>query len=117
MFSRSPSDESLRAVNDWQSLASTEHLEEAKAELKKTMTIKMMKKKEATTLRLQHKAQQETASLVKKHSEQMLQLLQSKQDELAKELEEEIVRILYTIVLLRKKWRLTKRPVSKSVSK
>jgi len=54
----------------------------------------MMKKKEATTMRLQHKAQQETASLVKKHSEQMLQLLQSKQEELAKELEEEIVRII-----------------------
>jgi len=74
-----------------QSLASTERLEEAKAELKKTMTVKMQKKKEAATLRLQHKAQQETSSLVKKHSEQMLQLLQSKQDELAKELEEEIV--------------------------
>jgi len=53
----------------------------------------MMKKKEATTLRLQHKAQQETSDLVKKHSEEMLQLLQSKQEELAKELEEEIVRV------------------------
>jgi len=76
-----------------QSATSTERLEEAKAELKKTMTVRMQKKKEATTLRLQHKAQQETSSLVKKHSEQMLQLLQSKQEELAKELEEEIVSI------------------------
>jgi len=73
-------------------MASTEHYEEAKAELKKSMTIKMQKKKEAATLRLQHEAQQKTSSLVKKHSEEMLQLLQSKQDELAKELEEEIVR-------------------------
>ena len=57
------------------------------------MTVKMMKKKEAASLRLQHKAQQETSHLVKKHSEQMLQLLQSKQEELAKELEDEIVSI------------------------
>ena len=53
-----------------------------------------MKKKEAATLRLQHEAQQKTSSLVKKHSEEMLQLLQSKQEELTKQLEEEIVRIL-----------------------
>jgi len=71
----------------------TERYEEAKAELKKTMTVKMQKKKEAATLRLQHKAQQETSSLVKKHSEEMLRLLQSKQEELAKELEEEIVSV------------------------
>lgn len=68
----------------------TERLEEAKAELKKTMTVKMNKKKEATTLRLQNKAQRETSTLVKRHSEEMLLLLQSKQEELAKELEEEI---------------------------
>jgi len=76
----------------WQNLASTEHLEEAKAELRKTMTVKMQKKKEATTLRLTLKAQKETATLVQRHSEQMLDLLKSKQDELAQELEEEIVR-------------------------
>ena len=56
------------------------------------MTVKMQKKKEATSLRLSLKAQKETATLVQRHSEQMLDLFKSKQDELAKELEEEIVR-------------------------
>lgn len=70
---------------------STDRYEEAKEELKKTMTIKMMKKKEQVTMKLQRKAQQETATLVQKHAQQMLELLQSKQDELQKELEEEIL--------------------------
>ena len=81
-----------------QSAVSTDRLEEAKAELKKTMTVKMQKKKEAATLRLQHKAQRETSSLVQKHSEEMLLLLQSKQEELAKELEDEIVSIRPLII-------------------
>jgi hypothetical protein len=68
----------------------TERFEEAKEELKKTMTVRMQKKKEATTLRLQRKAQQETATLIKKHSQQMLELLQSKQEELEREFDEEI---------------------------
>ena len=69
-----------------------EMFEEEKEKLKKTMTVKMLKKKEALTVRLQKEAQQETASLVKKHSEQMLDLLRSKQEELQNELVEEIVR-------------------------
>jgi len=69
----------------------TERYEEAKEELKKTMTVKMMKKKEQVTMKLQKKAQQETATLVHKHAQQMLELLQSKQEELQKELEEEIM--------------------------
>jgi hypothetical protein len=68
----------------------TEHYEEAKEELKKTMTVKMQKKKDALSLRLQSEAQLKTATLVKKHSQQMLELLHSKQDELKKELEDEI---------------------------
>jgi len=55
------------------------------------MTVKMMKKKEALSMKLQSQAQLKTATLVKKHSAQMLELLQSKQEELKKELEDEIV--------------------------
>jgi hypothetical protein len=74
-----------------QATMTTERYEEAKEELKKTMTVKMMKKKEQVTLKLQRKAQQETATLVTKHAQQMLELLQSKQEELQKELEDEIL--------------------------
>jgi len=69
---------------------STDHYEEEKEELKKTMTVKLQKKKEALSMRLQSEAQQKTATLVKKHSQQMLELLQSKQEELKKELEDEL---------------------------
>lgn len=62
--------------------------------MKKTMTLRMLKKKEAMSVRLQTMAQQKTATLVKKHSEQMLELLKSKQDELQKELRDEIVSIV-----------------------
>ncbi|ESO03432.1 hypothetical protein HELRODRAFT_192035 [Helobdella robusta] len=69
---------------------SSDKFEKDKAELKKTLTVKMMKKKEAMSVRLQSKAQLKTATMVKKHSEEMLALLKSKQDEVKKELEEEI---------------------------
>lgn len=68
----------------------TERYEREMEDLKKTMTLKMLKKKEALSLRLQTTAQQKTSTLVKKHSEQMLELLKSKQEELKKQLEEEI---------------------------
>ena len=59
----------------------------------KNMTVKMRQKKEAMTLRMQKEEQQRTASIVQKHSHQMLELLRSKEDELKKELAEEMVRI------------------------
>ena len=75
---------------------STERYEQEMADLKKTMTVKMIKKKEAMSMRLQSKAQLQTATLVKKHSEQMLELLKSKQEELKQELVDEIVSFVYS---------------------
>lgn len=70
---------------------STERYERELTEMRKTMTMKTLSRKQAMSLKLQTKNQMETATLVKKHSRQMLDMLQAKQEELKKELEEEIV--------------------------
>ena len=46
----------------------------------------MKKKKEALTIRLQKKEQEETSELVSKHSGQMLELIKSKQDDLKRDI-------------------------------
>ena len=83
-------DSSTHPYIDLQVSTSDEGYEKEKDELKRTMTLKMMRKKDVLTLRLEREQQDETTELVKKHSRQMLDLLQSKQDELKTELRREL---------------------------
>ena len=65
--------------------------EEKKEQLKKTMSIKMAERRKIMSIELQSEAQMRTSTLVKRHSAEMLEFLLAKQEELKRELEDELV--------------------------
>ncbi len=69
--------------------------EQEKQNMKKNMTVKMKKRKEAMTMRLQKQEQEQTAEMVQEHSKQMLYLLNQQKDLIRKDIEKEIVSMIF----------------------